>query len=130
MQERGGAVDQSPGWLVFDHYTHVPSTTRSESADEMTVRHLPQPDRSHAAIAFLYLPARSEQQSTSRIGMVTSMALAVTPTSHGKVTLASTNPITYPLIGSNYYCVYGCKESPAMVTLHPPRTNYLRSSVD
>jgi len=101
----------------------------------MTVGRLSHPDRCHTKIAFLSAPAGSEGSKHKPDGKtITSMVIAMTPTSRGSVTLASTDPTTYPAIDPNYYSTEadirtGLKKVLSW-TLHPHRTIRLRRGVD
>jgi len=119
LKEQGNAMDANPGarlsapqfyfglpcdWIAFEHIPAVPTTAKSEGADEVSVRHLSHPERCHAEIFFAYVPAGPGSMKYKQDGQtITSMVLAMTPTSRGSVTIASADPTAIPVIDPNYY---------------------------
>jgi choline dehydrogenase-like flavoprotein len=117
--EQGNAIDVKPDaklsapqfrvglpfdWMAFAHDPAVPITAKSEGADEVTVRHLSHPDRCHTEIFFAYVPAGPGAKKFKPDGKtITSWVMALTPTSRGSVTIASSDPTAHPVIDPNYY---------------------------
>lgn len=119
LKEQGNAIDVKPDaklsapqfrvglpfdWMAFAHDPAVPITAKSEGADEVTVRHLSHPDRCHTEIFFAYVPAGPGAKKFKPDGKtITSWVMALTPTSRGSVTIASSDPTAHPVIDPNYY---------------------------
>jgi choline dehydrogenase-like flavoprotein len=113
LKEQGNAMDVNPDaklsapqfrmGLPVDWIPAVPITAKSEGADEVTVRHLSHPERCHTEIFFAYVPAGPGAKKFKPDGKtITSWVMAMTPTSRGSVTLASSDPTVHPVIDPNY----------------------------
>jgi choline dehydrogenase-like flavoprotein len=117
LKEQGNAMDVRPDgklsaspfkfglpcdWVGLAHNPAVPLAL--QGADEVSARHLRHPERCHNEIVFMYVPGGAGAKKYKPDGRtITSMVVAMTPTSRGSVTLASADPVADPIIDPNYY---------------------------
>lgn len=108
----GGATMSGPeymlglpcDWLAFSHDAEVPAAAESEGTDQLMVEHLRHPERCHTELLTTYAAAGGGAKNRPSDGTtVTTMVLAMTPTSRGSVCISSPDASEPPVIDPQYY---------------------------